>query len=402
MQGAKATRRGSWLFPGLCLILTGWCANQYVSLIGWYQQNRDMSEFTAFLILAAYVVGLLPMLVFGGAWADKFGRKPFTLVALAASIVGSVMLILGEEAQAWLYAARVLTGIGMGLAMVAATSWIKELSIGSGGATRAGVCTSLGFALGPVISAAVVAGANSPELAYLVHAAAALGWLVLVAFQPDVPRRASAGSARGGTSAQNMKVFRRVVLPMAPWVFGLATSGFAVVTALTGRGQGSGLFFSTVAVALTFGASALIQPFARRWDRPGGVRLLVIGLVTAIGAYVVMIPVALTGSIPLGVVASALAGCANGVLLLGGLGQVLALAGPEEVGKLTGRYYSVCYIGFLIPTLLSIWRYYADPVYFIVLLLLLTLASLVCVAANRHLLNNPGVHPISTGGQRNI
>src|SRR5699024_5044118 len=102
--------------------------------------------------------------------------------------------------------------------------------------------------------------------------------------------------------------------------------------------------------------------------RPGTARLLVIGLLTAITTYLVMIPVALTGSTALGLVASVLAGCANGILLLGGLGQVLALAGPGEVGKLTGRFYSVCYIGFLIPTLLSLWRLFADPLYFILLL----------------------------------
>ena len=360
-----------------------------------------MSEFTAFLVLASYVIGLLPMLVFGGSWADKAGRKPFTLLALAAAILGSGMLMLGAETHLWLYAGRVFTGIGMGLAMVAATSWIKELSLGPGGAVRAGVCTSLGFAVGPVISGVLVGATNSPELAYLSHILASLAWLVLVLFQPDAPRRAHMTRQDGATSAENIRIFRRVVLPMAPWVFGLATSGFAVVTALTGGGEGASLLFSTVTVALTMGMGALVQPLARRWDRPRSARLLVIGLGTAISAYLVMVPVALTGSTTLGLLASVLAGCANGILLLGGLGQVLALAGPAEVGKLTGRYYSVCYIGFLTPTMLSLWRYQADPVYFIVLLILLCSISLVCVLRNRRLLLNPQVHHPDTGGVHN-
>lgn len=367
-----------------------------MSLIGWYQQNRELSEFSAFLVLASYVVGLLPMLVFGGTWADKLGRKLFTILALIGSILGSGMLILGAEAHLWLHAGRVFTGIGMGLAMVAATSWIKELSVGPGGAVRAGICTSLGFAVGPVISGAIVGGTSSPELAYLIHAIASMAWLALVFFQPEAPRRTPLVRGEGKTTAENLKIYRRVVLPMAPWVFGLATSGFAVVTALTGRGEGSSLLFSTVTVALTMGLGALVQPFARRWERPRSVSLLVIGLGTALSAYLVMIPVALTGSTSLGLIASGLAGCANGILLLGGLSQVLALAGPAEIGKLTGRFYSVCYIGFLTPTLLSVWRYFAEPVYFILVLILLSSISLLSVLKNRHLLIKlPNSHRIT-------
>ncbi|WP_421014216.1 MFS transporter [Glutamicibacter creatinolyticus] len=392
----RTQRAGSWWFPGICLVLTGWCANQYVSLIGWYQQHRELSEVAAFLVLASYVVGLLPMLVFAGSWADRLGRKPFTLLALIASIGGSVLLMLGAQAEVWLHAGRVLTGVGMGLAMVAATSWIKEVSPGASGAVRAGLCTSLGFAVGPVISGALVGATWNPELAYLVHAITAAAWLVLIAFQPGTPRPEPVQQAVQGTSAQGLKIFNRLVLPMAPWVFGLATSGFAVVPALTGRGAGASLLFSTITVAVTMGLGALIQPFARRWDRPGTARLLVIGLLTAITTYLVMIPVALTGSTVLGLVASVLAGCANGILLLGGLGQVLALAGPGEVGKLTGRFYSVCYIGFLIPTLLSLWRLFADPLYFILLLGVLCVLSLVCVLSNRTLLAGPKMQPVKS------
>ena len=151
-------------------MLTGWCANQYVSLIGWYQQHRELSELAAFLVLASYVVGLLPMLVFGGAWADRWGRKPFTQLALVASLAGSVLLMFGPLAEIWLHLGRVLTGVGMGLAMVAATSWIKELSLGTRGAVRAGLCTSAGYAVGPLMSAVLVGLTASPELAYLVHA----------------------------------------------------------------------------------------------------------------------------------------------------------------------------------------------------------------------------------------
>lgn len=368
----------SWWLPGICLILTGWCANQYVSLISWYQQYRELSEFEAMLVMGSYLLGMIPTLLMGGPLADKFGRKPFTVLALAASTLGSLSLIFGGVHNSGLYAGRVFTGMGMGLAMVAVTSWVKVLSVGPAGATRAALCTSAGFAIGPIISGSVVGISASPELAYTIHAVAALAWLVLISTvrEEKTVQVQQHGSA---TTAENLQRFKFVVLPAAPWVFGLAASGFAIVPALSSAAGQSSLFFTTAAVAITMGMGVLIQPLAKRYNNTSKVDLLLAGLALSILAFVLMILVYLSGSEMLGYVAFIVSGSANGVLLVAGLSQVLDLAGSAELGKLTGRFYAVCFIGFSFPTLFAMWRPFADPVWFISLLIGLCVLSTICV-----------------------
>ncbi len=365
----------------MCLVLTGWCANQYVSLISWYQQFRELSEFEAMLVMGSYLAGMIPALAFGGPWADKYGRKPFSLLALACSILGSFGLMVGSLHESGLYAGRIFTGFGMGLAMVAITSWVKLLSPGAAGATRAALCTSLGFALGPVISGAIVGASGSPELAYIVHAATAYAWLLLMFTTREAPALEPAGrSSRGeATTPANLQRFYRVVLPAAPWVFGMAATGFAVVPALSSGAGESSLFYTTLAVAVTMGMGTVIQPFVKRFKDLGKIRLIMAGLATSLAALLLMIAVSLSGSEILGIIAFAVAGSANGILLVAGLSQVLDLAGSADVGKLTGRFYMCCFIGFTFPTFFALWRTVAHPALFISMLAVLCVLSMLQV-----------------------
>ena len=365
----------------MCLVLTGWCANQYVSLISWYQQFRELSEFEAMLVMGSYLAGMIPALAFGGPWADRYGRKPFSLIALACSILGSFGLMFGSLHESGLYAGRIFTGFGMGLAMVAITSWVKLLSPGAAGATRAALCTSLGFALGPVISGAIVGASGSPELAYIVHAATAFAWLLMMFTTREAPALESAGrSSRGeATTPANLQRFYRVVLPAAPWVFGMAATGFAVVPALSSGAGESSLFYTTLAVAVTMGMGTVIQPFVKRFNDLGKIRLIMAGLATSLAALLLMIAVSLSGSEILGIIAFAVAGSANGILLVAGLSQVLDLAGSADVGKLTGRFYMCCFIGFTFPTFFALWRTVAHPALFIGLLAVLCVLSMLQV-----------------------
>lgn len=372
-------------------MLTGWCANQYVSLINWYQQFRDLSEVEAMLVMGSYLVGMIPALAIGGPLADRFGRKLFSLIALASSILGSLVMAAGALNVAGLYAGRIFTGFGMGLAMVAITSWVKLLSGGPAGATRAALCTSLGFAVGPIVSGVIVGVSSHPEIAYAVHALTTIAWLILLVVaseEPQVQPRGD-GTIGGETTADNRRRFNRVVLPAAPWVFGMAATGFAVVPALSDGAGGSSLLYSTVAVAVTMGMGTIIQPFVRRFNDVRKVWLLMAGLGTALAALLLMMAVAITGSVPLGVFAFIVAGSANGILLVAGLSQVLDLAGSADVGKLTGRFYMVCFVGFTFPTLFALWRLFAQPVLFIAILALLCLISMALVyRARGHL---PGI-----------
>ena len=347
------------------------------------------------LVMGSYLLGMIPALAFGGPLADKFGRKPFTLAALGFSILGSAALMTGFATDAGLYAGRIFTGMGMGLAMVAVTSWVKIISPGPAGATRAALCTSAGFAIGPAISGGIVGATQNPELAYALHALATAAWLLLMLTAEEeretfllgvVPLPSAPKPARLHTSEENMKRFTRMVLPAAPWVFGMAATGFAVVPALGSAPGESTLLYTTIAVVVTMGMGAAIQPFIKRFNDVGRIRLLMTGLAVALIALLLMIAVSLTGSQVLGAAAFVLSGSANGILLVAGLSQVLDLAGPADVGKLTGRFYMCCFIGFSFPTFFALWRTAAHPALFIALLALLCCASMIAVYRGRRYL----------------
>jgi uncharacterized membrane-anchored protein len=63
---------------------------------------------------------------------------------------------------------------------------------------------------------------------------------------------------------------------------------------------------------------------------------------------------ALVRSHVLALVAALALGCAYGIALVSGLLEVQRLAAPEELAALTGAYYALVYLGFLLPSLLSL------------------------------------------------
>src|SRR5690606_8749560 len=165
--------------------------------------------------------------------------------------------------------------------------------------------------------------------AYSVHGVAALAWLLLLFTAKEDSSVDLAGnhSRAEPTTPENLQRFYRIVLPAAPWVFGMAATGFAIVPALSNGAGESSLFYTTLAVALTMGMGTLIQPFVKRFNDLGKIQLLMAGLATSLAGLLLMIVVSLSGSEFLGTIAFVIAGAANGILLVAGLSQVLDLAG---------------------------------------------------------------------------
>lgn len=72
-----------------------------------------------------------------------------------------------------------------------------------------------------------------------------------------------------------------------------------------------------------------------------------VGLLAGVAAAIVRAPlVALAAALSLG--------CAYGMALVSGLLELQRLARPEELAALTGVYYALAYLGFLLPSLLSL------------------------------------------------
>jgi MFS family permease len=146
-----------------------------------------------------------------------------------------------------------------------------------------------------------------------------------------------------------------VVLPMAPWVFAAPALAFVVGPALVASRVGPyRLAFAalTAVVALVLGAA--VQPFTPALDRWTRGRAAVVGLVlVSVATLLLAVGGAGRGSVAATLVAAALLGPGYGICIVTGLVEVQAMADPGSLAGLTGLYYSLTYLGFVLPVLLA-------------------------------------------------
>ena len=151
-----------------------------------YARAFEFGAVTLTLVYAVYVLGNLAALLFFGRLSDQIGRRLVTLAAVAFGIA-STLLFLFASGTAWLFAARVLSGLATGLAAGPATAWIAELEPRGDKANAAAIATAANFAglaLAPLLGGLLAQFAPWPlRLPYLVYIAmlVAIGLAVLVA-----------------------------------------------------------------------------------------------------------------------------------------------------------------------------------------------------------------------------
>ncbi len=352
----------AWRRAAFALFAVGWGANHFTALLPIYRRALGLPDTALTAIFGVYLFGLAPGLLLGGPLSDRYGRRPVLLVSVGLSLAGSLTLIAGTPGAVALYAGRLLTGVAAGGTFAAGSAWVKELSTGAdagSGARRAAISLSAGFGAGPLAAGLLAQWAPAPTIVpYLAHLAVAAAALVLLPGAPDTVTRStmSAGvRARLRVPSAGGRRFRRVVLPMAPWVFGSATIAFAVLPArATGRLDGLSVVFGGVVAALTLVAGILVQPLARRIGRDDPARGARAGLgAVALGCAVGAVA-AITGSPALVLAAAIVLGSGYGLCLVSGLREVERLAGPDDLAGLVAVYYVLAYCGFAAPYLLAL------------------------------------------------
>ncbi len=367
---------------------SGWSANQFSALLGVYRSDLGMSASATTGLFALYVLGLVPALLVGGPLADRYGRRPVALVALAVNLFSSLLLMAGAHWTAVLFPGRFLTGVGAGALLAAGGAWVKELSsppygAAGGAAKRSGLFVSLGFASGGLVASVLAQWAPDPLVtAYLPHVLLALlAWLGARHAPETRPRREVLPLP--GRSPDAWRVVRgrflRRFLAFAPWVFAAPTIGFATLPGLVdGHLRGWQTVYGGIATAVVPLAGMLAQRAVGRlaaWHRiaPGavGLALSALGFALAACAAAAADPV-------LGLLAGAVLGAGYGLALAFGLTEVTRVAPPEHLARLTALLWTLAYLGMFAPYLVALLSV-AVPVP--VLLTALAALALVCCAA---------------------
>ncbi|MDO7895888.1 MFS transporter [Pseudomonas citrulli] len=339
--------RHTWgLAFGLCLITLA--VNLQAPLYTAYARASGDGAGATAVAFSCYVLGVLPVLLAFGGIADRVGRKPLILLALGLSMLATMVTSIWPNLIA-LGLARLMMGVGTGLASATATAYMSELMAGGdtrAAANRVTASTSLGFGLGAALTSLFLIVQHSvvPGSFWLQLALAALAILVVARLPDPAPRNRHAPLLR-------LPLFPTGSLPYSfSMLLAWATSGLVIailpsVLAAHALQQWSGLSTFTV-----ISCGLLFQPWARRLQpaRATGVGLLVLPL-----SYALLAWGASSGSL-LAVLLGALgaSSACYGFLYLGGLSAITAMAGLEKARGSAG-FFLFAYIGFSLPVVVT-------------------------------------------------
>ncbi|MBT2337857.1 MULTISPECIES: MFS transporter [Pseudomonas] len=343
----NAQYRHSWgLAFGLCLITLA--VNLQAPLYTTYAQVSGYGAGATAVAFACYVLGVLPVLLAFGGVADRVGRKPLILLALCLSMVATIITSIWPNLIA-LGLARLMMGVGTGLASATSTAYMTELMAGGdtrAAANRVTASTSLGFGLGAALTSLFLLIDHSvvPGSFWLQLGLAAMA-MVVVSKLPDPAVRII-----------DAPLLRRPLFPAGslPYSFSMllawATSGLVIailpsVLAAHNLQQWSGLSTFTV-----ISCGLLFQPWARRLQpaRATGVGLLVLP-----SSYALLAWGASSGSLTAVLLGALGASSAcYGFLYLGGLSAITAMAGLEKA-RVSAGFFLFAYVGFSIPVVVT-------------------------------------------------
>ncbi|MEV0434811.1 MFS transporter [Nocardia sp. NPDC050413] len=354
-RAVPATR--AWQAVSAAVVAIAWGGNEFTPLLVMYK-GHGLAATAVDLLLFYYVLGIVPALLIGGPLSDRFGRRPLMLPAPLIAAAGSLLLAAGASSVPMLAAGRMLCGVALGLAMAVGGSWLKELSGPGVGARRSAMSLTAGFALGAGVAGVLAQWGPLPDsTAYLVNVALcvlATAWLVRA---PETVRR----QTHPARLLDDLKIpaaghrrFLRVAVPVALWLFTANATAYAVLpTLMLGQVGEAPIAFSALVTMVTLGCGFTIQSVARRIDRPGTARAAVLALVLLTAGMLLAAWTASTLTIGATLLTAVVLGSGYGIGLVAGLQQIERIAGPGDLAGLNAVFYSVSYLGFGVPAILS-------------------------------------------------
>lgn len=309
-----------------------------------YAEQSNVGATAVTVAFAAYVAGLMPTLVLLGGLSDRIGRR--TPIALAL-ILGMLATILLTKFPSWqsLVIARVMLGVGTGLAATAGTTYMTEI-MGVNNARNAALtvtsATSLGFG-GGALATGISLGLQGATLVpasfiFLFVIAPILTFSVLSLPKVDIPKPVT--------------MLRLPVFPTGTWVFGAAmalawsTTGMTIaVVPLELQANGLGGWTGLV-IFLAIFVGFLCQPLARRITNA---KALALGFVLIPLGFFVLIAGVWLKILTLVLLGTCITSAASyGFTYLASLSEA-SLSAPDDRARATAGLFVYAYFGFSIP-----------------------------------------------------
>ena len=340
-----------WLLTASLVVLL-LSANLPTPLYQGYRERFGFNSLVLTLIFATYAVVLVPSLVLFGQLSDGIGRRP--VIAIGLTVATAAMVAFGVAGQvsdgtAWLFVARGLQGLAVGMVTGTAAAGLVEYEP-TGDRSRAALFATLGQtgggALGPLVAGALAQWAPWRWLLpCVVGAALTAGVAVAVGRMPErmpprgrwrpqwpsIPRAGRTIFVRAGVTAGTAWAAGALFLSVVPTYASvvLNTHNLAILGAI------AAVTLASASVAQAVSLRIGVSP-----DAGQGVGLLF--LVGGLGALVGASP---TRSAVLLVAGALLAGAGLGLSYVGAQAQVNQVAPADRRGEVTAAFVTCVYIG---------------------------------------------------------
>lgn len=327
------------------LLMAG--VNLATPLYAVYAQRFGFSSLVLTAIFATYAVVLVPALIVFGRLSDRVGRRLVILLGLASAI-GALALFAAAQTTLWLFGARVLQGLGVGMISGAATAALVELDPDGDrrrAALLAGLAQAGGSAVGPLFAGVLAQWLPAPrQLCFLVTlGATALAAAFVLRLpesgdrgrepwriqRPRVPREIASPFARvsltAGVAWATVALFLSIVPSYADDI--LETKNLALLAAI-----------AALALLASSGAQIAAQRFAGAGRRDQAIGLVV--LAVGLAGVVVAAPL---GSLALLASGAGAAGVGHGLAFMNAQQELNEIAPGERRGEVTSAFIACIY-----------------------------------------------------------
>lgn len=344
--------RGSWLaFIGMVVFTMG--TSIVTPLFPIYKAHFGLSNGTVTLLFATYTATVVPTMLLAGNLSDRLGRKRLILPGMA--LITAASLVFGfSTSLPLLFVGRVLQGLAIGMFLGVGTAFVVDHALPdhkASAAQIAGMGFRVGFGLGPGLAGLLAQYASDPmHLSFRLHALVMVVGIVAIVVAPETLARRRGGSLLQigvGVPHGQMRGFATFLAPAAFLMsFFDATLLSLAPLYLVGELHVTNIALIGLVGFLVLAAGGFTPMVFRSIDPR---RAIMAGVTASTVGSLLIIGASAAGTAVLVVVAAAIIGFTNG-LILQGAASIASIAVPiEERGKLMSALYMCAYSG-TVPT----------------------------------------------------
>jgi MFS family permease len=322
-----------------------------------YRHKFGFSELTLTLVYAVYAIGNVVALLLFGQLSDQIGRKRAALPALGLAIASALLFVFAHSTM-WLFGARALIGLAVGVASGTGTAWLAEEygPARRSTATQAAATANLaGIAFGPLVGGLLAQYVRWPlVLPFVVYIAAVLGVAVAIGRLVET-RRPSARRLADVRLRPRLGVPRQLIGAFTPpavtgfVIFAVGGLYFALIPSIVVQDLHETNIAVSAAVVVELGVVSAVVTVLSRRVRPAAA--MTAGLVLLLPAVALVVTAQAARSMPLLLAATALAGLTLALGYRGSLRIVNDIAPDERRAEVVSSYFIACFVGNSVPVI---------------------------------------------------